>query len=151
MTDVLVRKANCRGYTTVLVSLKNMGSKFTQNLYQSVYQPASGGEDYNCPGAAFEGGLHSSDCRDLRGIRGERSETPQLLKQLLVENGRLRLPADLRQSDRDRERGRQRVSTLSEVTKSDAIEHKSHSHRNTHRVHHCNCLHRKQSLGGFSR
>lgn len=65
-----------------------------------VYALATGGEDYDGPSAAFEGGLHSSDGCDLCGVGGERSEATQLLKELLVENGRLCLPADLRDRDR---------------------------------------------------
>lgn len=64
-----------------------------------MHTPATGGEDYDGPSTAFEGGLHSSDGCDLRGVGGERSEAAQLLEQLLVENGRLCLPADLRDSD----------------------------------------------------
>lgn len=60
-----------------------------------VYTPATGGEDYDGPSTTFEGRLYSSDGCDLCGVRGEGSEATQLLKQLLVENGRLCLPADL--------------------------------------------------------
>lgn len=45
-----------------------------------IYTPASGGENYDGPSTAFEGGLHSSNGRDLCGIRGERSEATELLK-----------------------------------------------------------------------
>lgn len=62
-----------------------------------VYTPATGGEDYDGPGTAFEGRLYSSDGCDLCGVRGEGSEATQLLKQLLVENCCLCLPADLSQ------------------------------------------------------
>lgn len=68
-------------------------------IYFLNYTPAAGGEDYDGPRAAFEGRLYSADGCDLCGVRGERSEATQLLKQLLVENGCLCLPADL--SDRE--------------------------------------------------
>lgn len=109
------------------------------------YTPATGGEDYDGPSAGFEGRLYSPDGCDLCGIRGERSEATQLLKELLVENGCLCLPADLRDSDRGGERG------LSKGTESDITEWTSYTHKNTHRVHHCDCLHRKQSFGGLPR
>lgn len=68
-----------------------------------VHAPAAGGEDYDGPRTAFKGRLHSSDGCDLCGVRGEGSEATQLLEQLLVENGRLSLPADLSEGAGDTE------------------------------------------------
>lgn len=74
-------------------------SEFNPGLldHQMAYTPATGGEDYDAPCTAFERGLHSSDGCDLGGVRGEWSEATQLLKKLLMENGCLCLPADLRE------------------------------------------------------
>lgn len=82
--------------------------------------PAAGGEDYDGAGAAFEGGLHSSDGGDLCGVGGEGSEASQLLEQLLVEDGCLGLPADLREGDGERERGE--AGGLLQCTESDVVE-----------------------------
>ena len=68
--------------------------------------PASGGEDYDGSSTTLEGGLHRSDGRDIRRVGGQRGQTTQRLKQLLVENGCLRLSADLcvyRNRERERE------------------------------------------------
>jgi len=111
-----------------------------------VYTPASGSEDYDGPSTAFEGGLHSSDSGDFSGVRGQRSEAAQLLEQLVVENGPLCFPADLKHRETE-SRGERLTEEWSFIS--------GHlfrcAHRNTHRVHHCNCLHREQSLGGLPR
>ena len=74
-------------------------------LLALVNTPAAGGEDYDGPSTALERGLHSSNGCDLCRVRGEGSEATQLLKQLLVENGCLCLPADLSKGVGDTEGG----------------------------------------------
>lgn len=64
-------------------------------LFGTVCSPATGGEDDDGAGAAFEGRLHGADGGDLRGVGGEGGEPAQLFKQLLVEDGSLGLSADL--------------------------------------------------------
>lgn len=78
-----------------------------QWIYFIFLVPATGGEDYDRPRTAFEGRLHSSDGCDLCGVRREGGEATQLLKQLLVENGRLCLSADLSEGVGDTEGGRE--------------------------------------------
>lgn len=110
-----------------------------------IYTPATGGEDYDGPSTTFKGRFYSSDGGDLCGVRRKGSEATQLLKQLLVKNGCLCLPADLRGGVGDMGEGEWRA------TKADVMEWTLHAHNHTHRVHHCNCFYRKHSLGGFPR
>lgn len=110
--------------------------------------PATVGEHDDGPSAAFKRRLHSPDGGDLGGVGGEGSEATQLLKQLLVENGRFRLPADLHGcvGDTDRGKGSPRATKTSHTHRISPSLLLTHTHTHTDRVHHCNCLHRKRSL-----
>ena len=125
----------------------NLFNKKKKKPQSRLNTPAPAGEHYNGPSAAFIRRLHSSDGGDLCGVRGEGSEATQLLKQLLVENGRFRLPADLRGcvGATDRGKGSQRA------TKYDVTEWTSHAHTHMHTHTHTQteCIMATASTGNF--
>lgn len=108
----------------------------------NTYTPATGGgEDYDGPSTTFKGRFYSSDGGDLCGVRRKGSEATQLLKQLLVKNGCLCLPADLRGGVGDMGEGDWRAA------KADVMEWTSHAHNHT--TTHTECIIATASTGNI--